>query len=119
METENLLTSIEQWYRRAIALNRNWRESRREEETRRRSSKAGAETEHATILSIAEETTVSSVGDNQACSDRRSRKNEYSGVKRIGTECRGFSEMGLLYNRGRSEKKLLCLWRLWAHGPPL
>ena len=32
MEAENLPTSIEQWYRRAIALNRNWRESRREEE---------------------------------------------------------------------------------------
>ena len=32
METENQLDSIEQWYRRAIALDRNWRESRREEE---------------------------------------------------------------------------------------
>ena len=32
MEVENLLTSIKQWYRRAMALHRNWRESRREEE---------------------------------------------------------------------------------------
>ena len=32
MEAENPLTSIEQWYRRATALDRNWRESRREEE---------------------------------------------------------------------------------------
>jgi len=32
METENSLTSIEQWYRRATALDRNWRESKREEE---------------------------------------------------------------------------------------
>jgi len=32
MELENPLTSIEQWYRRATALDRNWRESRREEE---------------------------------------------------------------------------------------
>ena len=32
MEAENSLTSIEQWYRRATALDRNWRESRREEE---------------------------------------------------------------------------------------
>ena len=32
METENPPTSIEQWYRRAMALDRNWRESRREEE---------------------------------------------------------------------------------------
>ena len=32
METENPLTSIENWYRRATALDRNWRESRQEEE---------------------------------------------------------------------------------------
>jgi len=31
MEAENPLASIEQWYRRAMALDRNWRESRREE----------------------------------------------------------------------------------------
>ena len=32
MKSENPPTSIEQWYRRATALDRNWRESRREEE---------------------------------------------------------------------------------------
>jgi len=32
MEAENLPASIEQWYKRAIALDRNWRESRRKEE---------------------------------------------------------------------------------------
>ena len=32
METENPPASIKQWYRRAMALDRNWRESRREEE---------------------------------------------------------------------------------------
>jgi len=32
MEMENLPASIKQWYKRATALNRNWRESRREEE---------------------------------------------------------------------------------------
>ena len=32
MEVENPPTSIEQWYRRATALDRNWRESRKEEE---------------------------------------------------------------------------------------
>ena len=32
MEAENPPASIEQWYKRATALNRNWRESRREEE---------------------------------------------------------------------------------------
>ena len=32
MEAENPPTSIENWYRRVTALDRNWRESRREEE---------------------------------------------------------------------------------------
>ena len=32
MESENPLTSIKLWYKRATALDRNWRESRREEE---------------------------------------------------------------------------------------
>ena len=32
MEAENQLGFIELWFRRAMALDRNWRESRREEE---------------------------------------------------------------------------------------
>jgi len=32
MEAENQLATIEHWFKRAIALDRNWRESRREEE---------------------------------------------------------------------------------------
>ena len=32
MEAKNQPSSIEQWYRRATALNQNWRESKREEE---------------------------------------------------------------------------------------
>ena len=32
MEAENQLGSIKQWFKRAIALDRNWRESRREKE---------------------------------------------------------------------------------------
>jgi len=32
MEVENQPGSIEQWFRKAMALDRNWRESRREEE---------------------------------------------------------------------------------------
>ena len=32
MEAENQPSSIKQWYRRATALDRNWRESQREEE---------------------------------------------------------------------------------------
>jgi len=41
MEVENPPTSIEQWYRRAIALDRNWRESRREEERLRKKEVGG------------------------------------------------------------------------------
>ena len=40
MEAENLPTSIENWYRRAMALDRNWKKSRREEE-RLRGKKEG------------------------------------------------------------------------------
>ena len=32
MEAENQLATIEHWFKRAIVLDRNWRESKREEE---------------------------------------------------------------------------------------
>jgi len=41
MEAENPPTSIENWYRRATALDRNWRESRREEERLRKKEGGG------------------------------------------------------------------------------
>jgi len=41
MEVKNPLASIEQWYRRATALDRNWRESRREEERLRKKEVRG------------------------------------------------------------------------------
>jgi len=41
MELENPLTSIELWYRRATALDRNWRKSRREEERLRGKKEPG------------------------------------------------------------------------------
>ena len=41
MKAENPLTSIEQWYRRVIALDRHWRESKREEERRGRKEAIG------------------------------------------------------------------------------
>ena len=41
MEAENPPTSIEYWYRRATALYRNWRESRREEERLRGKKEGG------------------------------------------------------------------------------
>jgi len=43
IEAENPLTSIEQWYQRATALDKNWRESRREKE-RLRKKEVGKET---------------------------------------------------------------------------
>ena len=41
MEVENLPASIEQWYRRATALDRNWRESRRKEKRLRGKKETG------------------------------------------------------------------------------
>ena len=41
MEAENPLTSIKQWYRRTMALDRNWRESRKEEERLRGRKEGG------------------------------------------------------------------------------
>ena len=41
MEAENPPTSIKQWYRRAMALDRNWRESRRDEERLRGKKEVG------------------------------------------------------------------------------
>jgi len=41
IEAENPPSSIEQWYQRAMALDRNWRESRREEERLRKKEGGG------------------------------------------------------------------------------
>jgi len=41
IEAENLPTSIKQWYQRATALDRNWRESRREEKRLRKKEVGG------------------------------------------------------------------------------
>jgi len=41
MEAENQPGLIEQWYRRAMALDRNWGESKREEERLRGKKKMG------------------------------------------------------------------------------
>ena len=40
MEAENQSGSIEQWFKRAVTLDRNWRESRREEERLRGKKKS-------------------------------------------------------------------------------
>jgi len=44
IEAKNLPASIEQWYKRATALDRNWRESRNEEERLRGKKKIGGGT---------------------------------------------------------------------------
>ena len=50
MEAENPPTSIEQWYRRATALDRNWRESRREEERLKKKEVGGGKQEQRQSL---------------------------------------------------------------------
>ena len=50
MEAENPPASIEQWYRRAMALDRNWRESRREEERLKKKEVGGGKQEQRQIL---------------------------------------------------------------------
>ena len=50
MEAENPPTSIEQWYRRATALDRNWRESRREKERLKKKEVGGGRQEQKQIL---------------------------------------------------------------------
>ena len=50
MEAENPPTSIEQWYRRATALDRNWRESRREEERLKKKEVGGGKQEQKQVL---------------------------------------------------------------------
>ena len=43
IEAKNQSSSIKQWYRRATALNRNWRESRQEKERLRSKKEQGGE----------------------------------------------------------------------------
>ena len=65
-------------------------------------------------LSVAKEANTSA-GNNGACSDRESQKNECGGSKRSGTrtECRDSSKTGSLCNGGGSGEELLHLWRVW------
>ena len=50
MEAENPPTSIKQWYRRAMALDRNWRENKREEERLRKKEEGGGKQEQRQSL---------------------------------------------------------------------
>ena len=69
-------------------------------------------------ISVVEEATTSSAGDNRACSNRRDRENECGSGKRArsGTEYRGSSKTGLLCYGDRQGKKLLYLWGIQAYG---
>ena len=117
MEAENPPASIEQWYRRAMALDRNWRESRKEEEKGGR--RGSTETDPATTIGVAEEATIASAGDNGACSDGRDREDKCSGSKKWRARGWGSSKKGSLCYGGGLGTKLLCLWGFWAHGPSL
>ena len=78
------------------------REAKRKERGNGRSSKAGAKTELAITSSVAKEATASA-GNNGACSDGGSGKNECGGSKGAGDRagCRGSSKMGSLCNGNR------------------
>ena len=81
IEAENPPASIEQWYKRAMALDRN----------------------HVTILSMAEEANAPSAGDNRTYSDRKDRKDKHGSSKRTRgrTGCGGSSKTGPLCYGGR------------------
>jgi len=55
-----------------MALDTNWRESRREEERLKGKKETGATINSAMTISVAEEANALSAGDNRACSDGRS-----------------------------------------------
>ena len=120
MEAENQLGSIKQWYKRATALDRNWRESKREEERLRgKKEQTEAVTDMAMTLSVVEEANAFSAGNNRACSNGRSRKNKCSSGERIRTRNGGISKKRPLHDESRQKEKLLYLWKIQAHGPLL
>ena len=61
-----------------------------------------------------------SAGNNRAHSDERSRKDKCGSSKKSGTRTRDkAAKKRPLYYRHRQRKKLLCVWRIWAHSPIL
>ena len=90
----------------------------KEEGNRRRRTKAG-ETEPAMTFGVAEEATIASAGDNRACSNGGSQKNEHSGSTRTEsrseTECGASSKKGPFCNGGRPGQELLCMRRIQTH----
>ena len=68
---------------------------------------------------MAEKANVFSASNNRAYSNGRSRKNKYSDDKEIRTRERSTFQKGPLCNGCGPRKKLLYLWRVWAHDLPL
>ena len=91
----------------------------RKEGTSGRSSKTRAKTNIAMTISVAEEANVFLASNNRACSNGRSREDKCSSGKIVRTGCRDSSKKRFLCDRGGQGEELLCLWRIWAHGPPL
>ena len=61
-------------------------ETEGKEETRRRSSEAGAKTDTTTTTRVAEKANTFSASDNRACSNRRSRENKCGNGEKAGTK---------------------------------
>ena len=87
--------------------------------TKEGSSEAETVTDIAMTISVAEEANAFSAGVNKACSNGGSRKNKCSNGEGTGAGGRGASQKRHLCYGSRLGKKLLHLWRIWAHGPLL
>ena len=100
-------------------MERKQKGRREAEEEGGRRRKAGTTTEPATTLGVAEEATIASAGDNRACSDGGSGKDECGSSERCRTRGWGASKTGPLCYGYRSGEKLLRLRRIRAYGPQL
>ena len=78
----------------------------------RRSSETEAKADITMTISVTEEATTSSAGDNRACSNRRGREDECGGSEGVGTGDGDSNKKGPLCYRSRSRKELLCLQRV-------
>ena len=66
-------------------------------------------------LSVAEKANASSAGNNRACSNRRSGKNECSDDEEIGAGDKAPKKRPLR-DGGEPGEELLCMQRIWAYG---
>ena len=67
----------------------------------------------------AEEATITSAGDNRACSNGRDREDEYGSSEGYRPRGRDSSKTESLCYGGGSGTELLRLWGFWAYGPTL